>query len=133
MPTYDFRCRQCGDGTDNVVLSIHHEKTDRPYCYACEQQMEVHITTPPMVHWVDPQIEPFRHVGIPGQPMVSSMREHRELMARHNMVDANDLDVPTHEEQADTYKQVQAEIEAITPDKETSDRMAEQGLLDPST
>ena len=133
MPRYDFRCRQCADGTDNVVLPINHEKTDRPYCYACEQFMEVHITVPPMVHWSDPQIEPFRAVGIPGQPVITSTKQNRELMARHDLVDANDLGPPpTQQDQMKTVDEISETIDAITPDAEQRDNMAKQGLLDPS-
>lgn len=133
MPRYDFRCRQCADGTDNVVLPINHEKTDRPYCYACEQFMEVHITVPPMVHWSDPQIEPFRAVGIPGQPIITSTKQNRELMARHDLVDANDLGPPpTHHDDARVAAEVEESIQAITPDADLRGKMAEQGLNDPS-
>jgi hypothetical protein len=133
MPRYDFRCRQCADGVDDVILSINHDKTDRPYCYACEQFMEQHFTVPPTIHWKDPQIEPFRAVGIPGQPVVTSTRQNRELMARHDLVDANDIKPPTHKDDIDNQRAVEESIKAITPDAKVSDKMAQQGLLDPST
>jgi hypothetical protein len=130
MPTYDFKCKKCSKEIKNVLLRITHDEADRPCC--CGETMGQHFTVPPMVHWVDPQIEPFRAVGIPGQPVVTSTKQNRELMARHDLVDANDIKPPTHQDDIDNQKAVEESIKAITPDAKVSDKMAQQGLLDPS-
>ena len=131
MPTYDFKCKKCGSMRENVLLRITHDDADKPCC--CDQAMDYHITTPPMVTWKDPQIEPFRAVGIPGKPIVTSTKQNRELMARHDLVDANDLGPPpTYKDDLKVAADVEKSINAITPDAETSDKMAKQGLLDPS-
>jgi hypothetical protein len=132
MPTYDFKCRRCGFLRENVLLRITHDDADKPCC--CGDAMEYHISTPPLVHWVDPQIEAFRAVGVPGKPVVTSTRQNRELMARHDLVDANDLGpAPTYQDDLETNKKVQESIKAISPTAEQRDKMAKQGLLDPST
>lgn len=131
MPTYDFKCGICEREQLNVLLRITHDDADKPNC--CDQPMGYHITTPPMVHWKDPLIEPFRAVGVPGKPVVTSTKQNRELMARHDLVDANDLGPPpTHLDDLKVQSEVRESIAAITPDAETSDKMAKQGLLDPS-
>ena len=127
MPQYDFRCSECGEMRQNVLLRITHDDCDKPHC--CDKPMDYHITTPPLVHWVDPVIEPFRAVATKDMPVISTTRQNREYMKRHDLVDANEIaKPPTKEEHAKTKKAIKKSIEAITPSKEVAGRMAEKGL-----
>ena len=133
MPRYDFKCRTCGTIREDVILSIKHTPVDRPFC--CKVPMATHISTPPMVHWVDPVIEPFRAIATKDQPVITTTKQNREYMARNGLVDANEVvgPPPTHLDDERVHAEVQESIKAITPDAKTSARMAEQGLMDPST
>lgn len=125
MPTYDFVCEKCGKEQHNVLLRITHDDADKPHC--CNQPMRYWITTPPMVHWVDPVIEPFRAIATPDRPVIRTARENREYMARHDLVDANEVSPPpTPEEHAKTQREIKESIEKISPTKE----MREQGISD---
>jgi hypothetical protein len=127
MPTYDFKCRECGKMQENVLLRITHDEADKPCC--CGETMQHHITTPPMVHWVDPVIEPFRAIATKDRPVITTTKQNREYMARNGLVDANEISrPPTMEEDARTKKEIKESIEAITPSKELSGKLAEQGL-----
>jgi len=128
MPVYDFKCGVCKTMKQNVVLPITHVEEDRPKC--CDQIMGQHFTVPPQVHWVDPVIEPFRHVATPDRPVITTTRQNREYMKRNNLVDMNDVGPPTDEEHSKTLKEINESIEKITPKKELSDTMRNQGLLD---
>jgi hypothetical protein len=99
--------------------------------------MGYHITQAPMVHWNDPVIEPFRAIATKDRPVITSTKQNREYMARHDLVDANEVveAVPTHIEQEETHKEVLESIAAITPtgdESATIDEMKSQGLMDPS-
>ena len=100
---YDFRCAKCGSILRDVVLPIMHTKADRPTC--CDEPVEVAFFTPPVVHFKDYALQGggFRAIGIAGQPVVTSMRQHRELLKRHDMVDANDLGSPPSKQEQMVY------------------------------
>lgn len=128
MPMYDFKCPKCERKFLNVHLPITHESRDRPWC--CGQVTDYHITSVPMVHWVDPVIEPFRSIATKGREVITNTRQRREYMKRNDLIDANDFTPPTPEEATKSREEVAQSIAAITPPKEVSDRMAEQGILD---
>ena len=127
MPRYDFKCHECDKVSRDVILPITHRAGDLPEC--CGEDMRYYITTPPSVVWKDPNIDAFRHVGIAGQPVVSSMKEHRECLARNDMVDANDLfDPPSVAEQKRSQAEAQESIDSITPTAEQSKQLQVDGL-----
>ena len=101
---------------------------EKPQC--CDEAMNYHITTPPLVHWVDPVIEPFRAIATKDMPVITTTKQNREYMARHDLLDANEVieKVPSHEEQKETHAKVMESIDAITPDAELAQKMSEQGL-----
>ena len=132
MPSYDFKCEKCENLVEDTILRIIHTEKDIPEC--CGQTMGYHISQPPLVHWVDPIIEPFRAIATKDRPLIRTTRENREYMARNGLIDANELGPPPSEsEQRATVARMQKEIAAITPDAETSAKMESLGLLDPST
>lgn len=127
MPTYDFKCRECGEERLNVLLRITHDDADKPHC--CGEPMAHHITTVPMVHWADPIIEPFRAVATKDMPVITTSRQNREYMKRHDLVDANEVaKPPTQEEYEKTKKEIDDSIKAITPTTGVSGKMRKQGL-----
>ena len=127
MPRYDFKCHTCEKITKDVILPITHREGDTPVC--CDEDMRYHITSPPQVMWKDPNIDAFRHVGIKGSPVVSSMKEHRECLARNDIVDANDLfDPPSVAEQKRSQAEAQESIDSITPTVEQKRQLQVDGL-----
>jgi hypothetical protein len=129
MPRYDFKCERCETVIQNKVLRISHTPEDLPSC--CDRSMGYHITQPPLVHWVDPVIEPFRAIATKDRPVISSMKENREYMARNDLVDANELGPPpTQTEQMGKAAEMQKSIDAISPSGELKKDMSSQGLLD---
>lgn len=130
MPMYDFKCALCGNVAENVHLQITHESKDRPLC--CHEPMAYHITSVPMVHWVDPVIQPFRSIATKDRPVITTTKQNREYMKRNGLVDANEVvgKPPTKAEQMEHHAKVVASIEAVTPSKEQSAMLRERGLLD---
>jgi hypothetical protein len=133
MPTYDFKCRKCGQIDENIVMPITHQKEDLPW--HCGQRMSYHISSPPLVHWVDPVIEPFRAIATKDKPVITTAKQNREYMERNGLVDANEVvgKPPTHLDQEETHKEVLESIAAIGPTEGLRDTMDKQGLLDPTT
>jgi len=94
--------------------------------------MNYYITSAPQVVWKDPQIEPFRFTSVKGAPMVTSTRQRRELMREHDLVDANDLyDPPSQTQQMKESAKMQESIDAITPDAQQQEQLADMGLDSP--
>lgn len=122
MPKYDFKCGVCKRVIEDKILSIHHTPDDRPEC--CDATMGIHITTPPMVHWTDPVIEPFRNPAAKRgdkDAVITSQKQRREFMEKNDLVDANDLIPPSREEQKQAVAEMQKSVDAITPTKEMAD------------
>jgi hypothetical protein len=111
---------------ENVLLRITHDEADKPHC--CEEPMRTLITSPPLVHWADPNIEPFRAVATPDRPVITTTRQNREYMKRNNLVDVSDLPPPTREQEFKTLKEVDESIAKISPTEEVSAKMREQGI-----
>lgn len=129
MPIYDFKCENCEDIKRDVALSIKHELGDIPVC--CGFPMDYYISRPPMVHWVDPVIEPFRAIATKDRPIIRTTRENREYMKRNGLIDANELgSPPTNAEQEAAVAEIQKSIEAITPTGHVADEMKKRGMLD---
>jgi hypothetical protein len=129
MPYYDFACERCGTVLENQFLRITHLPDEKPEC--CDEPMNYHITTPPMVHWTDPVIEPFRNPAASREDkdaVITSKRQRREFMVKNDLVDANDFIPPTPREQAETHAEVVKSIEAVTPTKEQKDQMRSDGF-----
>ena len=122
MPKYDFKCPTRELLIEDKILSIHHTEDDRPEC--CGKAMPIHISTPPLVHWTDPVIEPFRNPAAKRgdkDAVITSQKQRREFMEKNDLVDANDLIPPSHEEQKREVAEMQKSVDAITPTKEMAD------------
>jgi hypothetical protein len=129
MPSYDFQCPECGEVIKNKILSITHTNDELPTC--CDTIMGYYITQPPMVHWVDPIIEPFRSVATKDRPIISTTRERREYMAKNQLLDANEVcEPPSHKQQKIARAEARESIEAITPSGAVKDDMKKRGLTD---
>ena len=82
---YDYRCTHCGAERLNVHNSIANRKTNAPEC--CGDKMTIIITAAPM-GFVDREI----HYKCPvTNQEVTSRRQRNEIMARNNLMDANDF------------------------------------------
>lgn len=112
MATYDFICEECGNLKENVIIRMSEYDEKRPDC--CGEIMPQYITSPPSVYWKDPQMDPINMPMVKGNPVVRNAKERRELMKRHDLVDASDLPPPTREENAATVAASQASIDAIS-------------------
>jgi hypothetical protein len=129
MPLYDFQCEKCEEVVENKHLSILHDIYDLPVC--CDRPMGYYITQPPMVHWKDPNIEPFRSVATKDRPIISTTKERREYMARNHLLDANEVcEPPSHAEQKRVRAEAQESIEAITPTGAIKEDLKKRGLAD---
>jgi hypothetical protein len=133
MPRYDFKCPECGHIEENVLMRITHQREDLPF--HCMSRMSYHITSAPMVHWEDPNIEPFRSIADKDRTLISTSRQRKEYMKKHDLVDGNEVvgKPPTKQDDLAVQEQVRKSIEAITPTVEQSAKMVEQGLMDPPT
>jgi hypothetical protein len=132
MAIYDFKCHECGTIEENVILPIAHVVEDRPRC--CDEPMLTHITQSPLVHWKD-YILPdggFKAYSMPGAPVITSLKENRELMERHNLIDGNDLGTPPTkaEQMAEHNEKVLPSIGKITPTAQQAAQLQAQGLMD---
>lgn len=119
MATYDFKCPKCHSIVADVILPMTHVPDDRPHC--CDEPMQTYITTAPMVHWVHPVFDAVPMPAIPGKPVVSTHKQRDELMARHDLVDANDLPPPSYQESQDERKKMHESINAISLPDEAKD------------
>jgi hypothetical protein len=129
MPTYDFKCHNCGKTMKNVLLRITHDEADRPGC--CGETMRQHFTVPPSVVWVDPIIEPFRAIATKDRPVITTARQNREYMERNNLIDANELGPPpSHEDQKRELKEINESIAKVTPSVEQKSQMRDVGVSD---
>lgn len=127
MPIYDFKCTTCDEVIRDVSLPITHQKEDLPV--HCGKKVNYFITSPPSVIWNDPIIEPFRPVATPDAPMITTMKAHREYMARNDLVDANDTFAPpTAHEQKMAQEEIQESIDAISGTAEQKEQLSEQGI-----
>ena len=129
MPTYDFKCKDCGHIEEDVIMPITHQREDLPF--HCSGRMQYHITSPPMVSWIDPVIEPFRNPAAKRgdkDAVITSTKQRREFMEKNNLIDANDFKPPTHQEQAETHAETLKSIEAVTPTKEQADQLRSDGI-----
>jgi hypothetical protein len=129
MPTYDFKCRKCGQIDENIIMPITHQREDLPW--HCGERMSYHITQAPMVSWTDPVIEPFRNPAAARgdkDAVITSMKQRREFMEKHDLVDANDLPPPSQAEVEKTRAEIEESVAAITPTKEQTDQMKSDGI-----
>lgn len=131
MAVYDFKCPECNHIKEDVVMSIKHEDHEHPEC--CGVQMDHYITIPPMVRFRDAEFKDggFIAHSIAGKPVITSRRQNREMMKRHNLIDANDLGPPpTKADQMKEHAKTQQTIADITPTKQVLSEMKRQGLTD---
>jgi hypothetical protein len=64
-------------------------------------------------------------------PVVTSRRQSREMMKRHNLVNANDAGpAPSFKDQSKERDKINESIAAITPSGEIAKDMKDRGILD---
>lgn len=132
MAVYDFKCNVCGAVDTDVILSMNHEDADHPIC-CYGMTMNHHITKAPMMWMAETELEDggFIADGIEGRPLITNRKQRRELMAEHDLLDANDFGAPpTHLDQEAENEKLQKDIDAITPTPELRERMKADGFGD---
>ena len=126
---YDFKCIACGEIKENVILPITHEDDEHPSC--CHEPMRHYMTKAPSIRWRDPMLLDggFIAHSMPGKPVITSQAQNREMMKRHNLVDANDLGTPpTKQQQMEQHHSDQAALEKMKPPEHVMKEMSRQGL-----
>jgi hypothetical protein len=95
--------------------------------------MGYYVTQPPLVHWRDPLIEPFRAIATADQPVITTAKQNRDYMERNDLISANDCGPPpTNAEQQAMVAEMKESIDKITPTVAQEARMKEDGIMDPS-
>ena len=125
---YDFKCHSCGKIFEDVTLPISHTDEEHPIC--CEPTRH-HISKAPSIRWRDPDLlnGGFIAHSMPDRPVITSMRQNRELMKRHDLIDANEMGLPpTKAEQMEQHHETMKSIEAITPTASQKARLKADGL-----
>ena len=129
MAIYDFKCRTCGIIAKNVIMPMTHTIADRPQCHG---PMETHITVSPMMHFKDYSLADggFRAYSMPGAPVITTLKQNRDLMERNNLIDGNDLGTPpTKAEQMKHHNEVVLPtLDAITPTAKQAAQMKASGI-----
>ena len=129
---YDFKCKTCGTVSRDVSLSIRHTVDERPKC--CGVTMPMYFQQFPQVHWKHYELEGggFIAHGIKGRPVITSMRQRKEMMERNDLLDANDFGAPpTKEEQVRFHNEViRPSIDQVMPSGPILQEMKERGLAD---
>ena len=120
MARYDFKCPTCESMEIDVYLPMMHERSERPHC--CGKPMETYISVPPMVHWKHYEFEGggFQTISAKrGQnEVITTHKQHENFLKKHDLVVAEDVKPPTHEEEVATRAAAKASIDAITPSPE---------------
>ena len=102
---YDYKCSTCGRETE-AINRIEERHSHAPVC--CETSMKLVITKAPY-GWVDREV---RYVCPVTNKGVTNRRQRNEIMARENLVDANDV-FPTREKRLEAKAKEQQKIAAI--------------------
>jgi len=127
---YDFRCPECGITAEDVTLGIMHEDHEHPEC--CGSNMRHHITKAPSVRWRDPLLlnGGFIAHGMKGQPVITSLKQNRDLMERNGLIDATEVfgAPPTQEEQSKAVEVMNDSIAAVTPTSQQMKVLKSDGL-----
>lgn len=131
---YDFKCPRCDYVQRDVSLKLSQLEWGKPPCPSCgNEKVYTHISSPPMVHFRDYELKDggFIAHGIKGKPVVTSRAQNRELMKRHNLLDANQLGPPpTHLDQEREVASMQQTIDNITPTDAQLKQMKSDGIAD---
>lgn len=102
---YDYACPSCGSEATRVNR-IAERRTNAPDC--CGQKMNIVIKTAPM-GFVDREIH---YECVATGEKVTSRRQRNEIMARENLVDANDI-IPSHKQRMEKKRKWDEKIAGI--------------------
>ncbi len=126
---FDFKCGACNTVKADVVLPFNHAAEDHPGC--CGEPMKKHFTSFPMVTWTDGDLPDGAFKPDRSGTVISTRKERREYMARHDLVDANELGPPpTNEEQRATVEELEKSVAAITPNAQQEYELQQSGILE---
>ena len=130
---FDMKCQNCDNVKLDVYLPFEHDDTDHPQC--CRMPMRKYHLTMGLVHWRDPALQDggFIAHSMPGAPVITSTKQNRELMKRHNLLDANEVysgKTPTKAEQMAEHQKSLDSIAAVTPTAQEADMLKSAGITD---
>ncbi len=116
MPLYDFRCDHCG--TAREVYRTLSDDT-KPEC--CDHEMtQIHTSAP----YGSVRMEAHYRCPATGQG-VTTWKQRREIMARHNLVDVSDMPASKVIEQEDkkwaAIRKKAAELPGLPPGTKPED------------
>ena len=108
---YTYRCTACKETHTRVRRVAHRHDAADCDCGA-PARLEI---TPVAVNTSGCTFEPFQSPAIKGKPVITSERQRREMMKRHDLVDANELySPPTEAEQKQQHEAVLESVNAIS-------------------
>lgn len=92
MPEYRFRCEEHRQQVVDIILSYnqHGDKRKHPKCPECEATMRQVITAPAMIA-VD-NMPAYKCIAT--NQVISNRKQRQEVMARNDLIDANDFGPP---------------------------------------
>lgn len=123
MPLYEYECQVCLS-RQSRQRSIA-ERNRGPYC--CDLMMEKRIFTPTMAEFPEWDVN-YRCVAT-GQE-VTSQRQRKQIMAKHDLADARDFDIaPDPERMAQEVAEVHASAKQEIP-ADLRDAMQREGHAD---
>jgi len=127
---FDFKCPECGDVLEDVMLSCMHEDDEHPACYTCGEFMNHYITKAPWGYVTDTEFPvPFK-AGAKGE-IITGAKQRREFMARNDLLDANEvMTPPTKNEEAIAHKKISKSIADITPTAKQKEELKSVGIGD---
>lgn len=131
MALYDFKCSECGEVVENIILPMTHADEDHPYCYRCHQYLEHFITAAPMVHWKDYDLPDGGFKAGKDGTVITTRKQNREYMKRHDLLDANEhIKPPTREEWQKEHAKAIESVQAITPTPKQKMELERVGISD---
>lgn len=107
---YTYECTACRR-TQEKVRRVANRRD--PVDCDCGAPAKLKIT-PVAVNTAGCTFDSFQAHGIAGRPVITSERQRKEMMARHELLDARDvIEPPTVEEEAAQRAEAAASIKAI--------------------
>lgn len=92
MPLYDYRCPSCGTEYHNIKKSIDERRSGAPKCCDGRAELVLKPTRHVMVRHFTPYACPVT------EKPVTSERQRRNIMAKHDLVSHGDIKLRTVKE-----------------------------------
>lgn len=108
---YTYECQGC-----YARQTKTRRVADRHNAVSCECGAQARLViTPVAVNTSGCTFEGFQAHGVAGRPVITNQKQRKDMMARHDLVDANETFIPpTHAEQAETHAKVQESVNTVS-------------------